>query len=262
MSRKKSKTDLEGINNKPIIGVMPLWDDEKESLWMLPGYLNGIIAAGGIPFIFPLITDPDDISQLTLPCDGILFTGGHDVNPAVYHEKPLPDMISKNDLRDTLEGTVFDLAGSFGMPMLGICRGLQFFAAYLGGSLYQDLPTQSLSDVNHHQEPPYDQPAHEIRIVPGSPLHQCLGVDTIKVNSCHHQGIKTLPSWLVPMAYAPDGLIEAICERDAKFAWAVQWHPEFFPVNDPVSHKIFTAFVDACADFREYKRERGWEVMY
>lgn len=253
--------DMEGINNKPIIGVMPLWDDEKDSLWMLPGYLNGILAAGGIPMIFPLITDPDDISQLTLPCDGILFTGGHDVDSAIYHEKPLPDLISSNNIRDTLEGTVFDLAAGMSMPMLGICRGLQFFTAYMGGSLYQDLPTQSLSEVNHHQDAPYDIPSHEVRLVSGSPLQKLLETDTIRVNSYHHQGIKTLPNSLVPMAFAPDGLIEAVYTQEGGFLWAVQWHPEFFPVDDPISHKIFSAFVSACVEFRDMKQKKGWKII-
>ena len=88
---------------KPIIGVMPLWDDEKESIWMLPGYMDGIHHAGGIPIILPFSTDETEIKRLAGLCDGLLFTGGHDVSPELYHEEPLKELISCCEVRDQME---------------------------------------------------------------------------------------------------------------------------------------------------------------
>ncbi|MBR2756304.1 MAG: gamma-glutamyl-gamma-aminobutyrate hydrolase family protein, partial [Lachnospiraceae bacterium] len=141
---------------KPIIGVMPLWDDEKDSLWMLPGYLDGIAQQGGIPVIFPFTDDENDLKQLMSTCDGFLFTGGHDVLPPLYGEEPIEELWESELLdccekRDRMELIVLREAMKEQKPILGICRGLQFINAALGGSLYQDLPLQHPSDVVHHQ---------------------------------------------------------------------------------------------------------------
>ena len=114
-------------------------------------------------------------------------------------------------------------------PVTWICRGLQLINAALGGSLYQDLPTEHPSSICHRQPAPYDQPIHQVELVPDTPLQKCLEKDELPVNSCHHQGIKELASTLQPMAYAQDGLLEAVWKPGSRFVWAVQWHPEFFP---------------------------------
>ena len=134
-----------------------------------------------------------------------------------------------------------------GKPVLGICRGLQLINVALGGSLYQDLPTQHPSSVCHRQPAPYDQPIHLVELIPNTPLQKCLGKDELPVNSCHHQGIKELASGLQPMAYAKDGLVEAVWKPGSRFVWAVQWHPEFSHKVDENSRKIFRAFVKAAA---------------
>ena len=135
---------------KPIVGVMPLWDEEKDSIWMLPGYMDGISQAGGIPVIFPFSTDEMELKQLIGMCDGFLFTGGQDVTPEVYHEDPLEDLIDCCIKRDLMETIVLKEAIADDKPVLGICRGIQFINAALGGKLYQDIPTQRPSEINHH----------------------------------------------------------------------------------------------------------------
>ena len=230
---------------KPIIGVMPLWDEEKESLWMLPGYLDGIRQAGGLPVIFPFTTDEQELKQLAGMCDGFLFTGGHDVSPWVYKEEPLEGMIDCCEKRDIMETVVLREAVAEDKPVLGICRGIQFINAALGGTLYQDIPTQHPSEVNHHQDRPYDAPSHEVTIAEGSPLHKCLGTDRIPVNSCHHQAIKVLSPELAVMAAAEDGIIEAVYRPESRFLWAVQWHPGFSYKVDENSRKLFRAFIGA-----------------
>ena len=260
---------------KPIIGVMPLWDDEKNSLWMLPGYLDGIMREGGIPVIFPFTDDANDLKQLMASCDGFLFTGGHDVMPSLYGENPMEELLECCEKRDQMELIVLREAIKERKPILGICRGLQFINVALGGSLYQDLPLQYPSDVVHHQPAPYDIPSHVVKLVKGSPLYDCLAEslieqadiqnasqqsafqqndrqqndsqqnDCLAVNSCHHQAIKDLAPRLEPMAFADDGLVEAFYLPHYPFLWAVQWHPEYFVYTDVNSQKIFRAFVKA-----------------
>ncbi|MBS5738003.1 MAG: gamma-glutamyl-gamma-aminobutyrate hydrolase family protein, partial [Clostridiales bacterium] len=127
---------------KPIIGVMPLWDEKKDSIWMLPGYMDGVSQAGGIPIILPLSDDKNEISQLVDICDGLLFTGGQDVSPYIYNEEPLNETTSCCEKRDSMELLVLNLAISSDIPVLGICRGIQFINAALGEILYQDIPLQ------------------------------------------------------------------------------------------------------------------------
>ena len=232
---------------KPLIGLMPLWDDEKESLWMLPGYMDGIATADGIPFMLPLTDSEEDIKQLVGICNGFLFTGGHDVSPELYAEKPIGNLVSCCRKRDIMENIVLRIAIEKDKPILGICRGIQFINAALGGTLYQDLPTQHPTEIEHHQKPPYDQPVHKVDIVPGSPLYSLIGESRIAVNSYHHQAIKQLAPSLVAMAYSEDGLVEAVHKRDQSFMWAVQWHPEFMWMTDVNSRKIFKAFISISA---------------
>lgn len=230
---------------KPIIGVMPLWDEEKDSIWMLPGYMDGISQAGGIPVIFPFLKDGQELNRLTDMCDGFLFTGGQDVSPEIYHEKPLEELIDTCEKRDCMEDVVLKRAIAEDKPVLGICRGIQFINAALGGSLYQDLPTQHPSETEHHQQSPYDMPVHEVTLVEGSPLHECLKTDRLPVNSLHHQAVKTVAPGLRIMAISTDGIAEALYRPESRFLWAVQWHPEFSYKTDENGLKIFKAFVDA-----------------
>ena len=119
---------------KPVIGVVPLVDETKDSLWMLPGYMNGITEAGGIPIMLPLTSDEETISQLLDGIQGVLFTGGHDVDPKIYGETPIPECGAVCIERDLMEKELLEQALDRDMPILGICRGIQFINACLGGS--------------------------------------------------------------------------------------------------------------------------------
>ena len=231
---------------KPVIGVMPLWDDDKESLWMLPGYLEGLKAAGGLPFMFPMTADPEDLAQLCAMCSGFLFTGGHDVGTELYGEEATPGMVVSCPERDEMELQVLETAMAEDKAVLGICRGIQFINAALGGTLYQDLPTQHPSAIQHHMTAPYDREIHKVRICHGTPLYDLIGEEIIGVNSYHHQAVRNLSVKLNVMAESEDGLIEAVYMPQQKYIWAVQWHPEFSYKVDPKSLKIFQSFVDAC----------------
>ena len=231
---------------KPVIGLVPLVDEGRKSLWMLPGYMEGIAGAGGLSFMLPLSGDEADLSRLFSLCDGLLLTGGHDVSPALYGQSPLPVCGACSPERDRMESILLRLAMAENKPVLGICRGLQFMNAALGGSLWQDLPSQHPSGISHHGAPPYDRPVHAVTVLPDTPLSAVLGESSLPVNSYHHQAVRELAPCLRPMALSPDGLVEAAWHPEMHFLWGVQWHPEFSFRTDAASRSLFRAFVDAC----------------
>lgn len=235
------------MTHKPLIGLVPLVDTERDSYWMLPGYMKGIEEAGGIPVVLPLTTDEGDIRQLMHTVDGILFTGGHDVSPTLYHADRTEQCGETSAERDAMEQLLLWQVIDQTVPALGICRGIQFINAALGGTLYQDLPTETHSPLEHHMAPPYDRAIHTVDIMHGTPLHDLLGKDILGVNSYHHQAIKDLAPALKAMACAHDGITEAVYLPTHPFLWAVQWHPEFSYTTDPDSRKIFAKFVSECA---------------
>ena len=162
-------------------------------------------------------------------------------------EKILPDKMHRILMEKVNMKAVNEIRLRADKPVLGICRGIQFINAALGGTLYQDLPSQRPSAVTHCQKPPYDRPAHGVAICPGSALYDLIGKASIAVNSYHHQAVKEPASGLEVMAVAEDGIIEAVRLEGKRFVWAVQWHPEFSYLTDEDSRRIFRAFVSAAA---------------
>lgn len=233
---------------KPLIGIVPLYDEDKESYWMLPGYMKGIEAAGGVPVMLALSSDAEVVERLAKTFDGFVFTGGHDIDPARYGEAKADVCGALCPERDRMEAILFERALELDKPAFGICRGLQLFNVLLGGTLYQDLPSQLKADVavSHKQPHPYDKPAHAVRIEKDTLLHRLLKKDEIRVNTLHHQGIKRLAEPLVAAARAEDGLVESVALPSKRFALAVQWHPEFNFETDENSRALFSAFVHAC----------------
>lgn len=232
---------------KAMIGVLPLYDEVKESYWMLPGYMKGIEDAGGIPVMLPLTTDIEVILTIAKTFDGFLFTGGQDINPKIYGETATNVCGELCNERDFMEEVLFKQVIELNKPAFGICRGLQLFNALLGGTLYQDIPTQLRTEkqIGHTQKPPYDKPIHRVYIEKGNPLYQILETESFMVNSYHHQGIIKLSNHLLSVAIAEDGLIEAVMMPEKKFILAVQWHPEFdYKLND-YNFRLFVEFVNS-----------------
>ena len=216
-------------------------------------YMNGIAAAGGIPVMLGSTPLAEEYAEMAA---GLVITGGESVHPTRYGETFMhladndPAIAHNlkagcNSVRDEMEFAAFEAFFRRKKPILGICRGLQAMNVILGGGLYQDIPKQRPSDVDHHMDAPYGRTAHPIRMAEGSPLAECLGTVETGVNSCHHQAVRTLAPRLKSMAEAPDGVIEAVYMPDRRFVWAVQWHPEFYD-NTPDSLKIFEAFIKSC----------------
>ncbi|MDR2705347.1 MAG: gamma-glutamyl-gamma-aminobutyrate hydrolase family protein [Planctomycetaceae bacterium] len=241
---------------RPLIGIVPLYDEPRNSFWILPGYMQAIEHAGGLPVMLPLTANPSVLRQLSKHFDGFLFTGGQDVAPELYGEQPTDCCGAVCPERDTMEKMLLEYVLKFDKPALGICRGIQFMNVFLGGTLYQDIPSQFQTEtaIQHYQQPPYHEPVHSVTVEPETPLFRILQTseipsDTpfdIPVNSFHHQGIRRLATELKSVAYAPDGLIEAVYHPDKRFVFAVQWHPELSWQTDSNSRKIFSYFVQNC----------------
>ena len=230
---------------QPIIGVIPLWDEKKDSIWMLPGYMQGLEEAGAVPVILNLTISEAVLKQAACSFDGFLFTGGHDVNPKLYGQENTGSCEEICEIRDQMETYIFrEAVLNQKKSALGICRGIQLFNVLLGGSLYQDIPTELPGAIKHTKGPPYDVPAHNVRLLSESPLHKLTGKEYLEVNSYHHQGINKLAKGLEIMALADDGLVEAVYMPDHAYVWAVQWHPEF-SLKDEISKKIFSSFVES-----------------
>ena len=228
----------------PIIALAPQVSPKHGTVYMNHEYSDCIIAAGGLPLVLPLGLDKAILTRYTKLCDGLLLTGGHDIAPAIYGEETRPDCGPTVPERDEMEMALLDLFLAEAKPVLGICRGIQLINAHLGGTLWQHLPAQCPSEVEHNQSPPYSEPAHYVNL--SAPLSTMLGCEKLQVNSLHHQAVKSPAPSLKPVAWSPDGLIEAIHDPARRFFWAVQWHPEKLREPASGSEKLFSAFVEAC----------------
>lgn len=229
---------------RPVIGIVPLYDEEKDSYWMLPGYMKALEECLSIPVMLPLTEDKTELLYFIRTCDGLLLPGGQDVDPAFYGEERLPACGPICPAKDRMEGILLDAAVRLDKPVLGICRGLQFLNAHTGGTLYQDLPTEH-PGLCHRMERPYDRGAHPVTVERKSPLYEIVGSTEYSVNSCHHQGIRDLSPLLCAAATAPDGLVEAAWMPGKHFILGVQWHPEWLYQKDPAAMRLFEAFVKA-----------------
>lgn len=229
-----------------VIGLIPLYDDEKESYWMLPGYMKAIEDSGALPIMLPLTDNEEELRKAYELCDGLLLTGGHDISPSLYGEKPADKCGVICPLRDKMESFLLGWALDDDMPVLGICRGIQFINAFLGGTLYQDIPSEHGTSVEHHMSPPYDRTAHRIEVMKDTLLSDIIGAGGHEVNSYHHQAVKNVPDRIEIMAVSEDGIVESIAVKEKSFAVGVQWHPEFSYEKDEDSRRIVRAFIDAC----------------
>ncbi|MDR0223293.1 MAG: gamma-glutamyl-gamma-aminobutyrate hydrolase family protein [Oscillospiraceae bacterium] len=226
--------------DKPLIGVTPLWDEKKKSIWMLPEYLDCVRAAGAVPFILPLTDGEEETRRLSSLCDGFLFTGGQDVSPALYGQEISEKCGEICKVRDKMEAFIFKKTLETDKPALGICRGIQLFNALLGGTLRQDITTDGVL----HMKGKKGSVFHTVSV--SEPLKTILGIARPKVISYHHQCVDRLAPSLRVAAESGDGVIEAAYMPDRRFVWGVQWHPEL-AVSSPETKKLFAAFVGACS---------------
>lgn len=231
---------------RPKIGVLPLYDSEKQTLWINPLYFGGIETAGGLPVLLPLSQDEALWEEYLNSFDGFVFTGGQDIDPAIYGEEKRPECGYQAPMRDRQETYMLRRAYEMDKPALGICRGIQMMNAALGGTLYQDIFTQCPSPVTHRQDKPYDLPHHQVTIQKDTVLYGILGVEHLSVNSMHHQAVKTPAPGFTVSACAADGMIEAIEDSTKRFMLGLQWHPEHMWQKYESARQVWNAFVAAC----------------
>lgn len=191
-------------------------------------YVESVRRAGAEPVLLDWSALPSPADALA-SVDGVVMTGGPDVDPSQYGESRVPSVVSIADpVRDRFELELARAAVSEDKPLLAICRGMQVLNVALGGSLVQDIPSVLGSPERHDVKEPKDADAHSVRIAPQSKLAAALGTTEARVNSRHHQAVKTVGTGLVVTATAPDGVVEAIENPGARFCIGVEWHPENF----------------------------------
>lgn len=233
----------------PFIGI-PCQSDESKRAAGVPhfsanqSYVRCTEAAGGLPLLIPLVESEDVLRAIYARLDGLLLTGGVDVDPAHYSEAPHPKLGEVDGPRDRVEIALTRWALADGLPVLAICRGLQVLNVAASGTLYQDIASQVGGAIEHTYYPdhPRDLIAHPVTIEPGSRLAAILGSTTLGVNSLHHQAVRDVAPGFAVTARAPDSLVEALESMDHPFALGVQWHPEEL-TQDARMQRLFEVFV-------------------
>ena len=240
---------------RPIIGITCGQDTSKtgsKRCYQNQSYVDSVTLAGGVPLLIPLTPDVEALRALFEAIDGLLLTGGGDVEPRRYDQPPHPKLGPTDALRDQVELALAQWAFSNDRPTLGICRGIQALNVALGGSLFQDIASQIEGALVHpHQVGnPRSYLAHTVRITHGTLLAELLptGGGELAVNSMHHQAVQRLASGFSISALAPDGVIEAIEHPGRRFMLGVQWHPEELIHVRREMRELFEGFVgSACA---------------
>jgi putative glutamine amidotransferase len=199
-----------------------------------------------VPVLLPPQLSKTSLERLVRGLDALLLTGGGDVDPATFGEAPHPTLYEVAPARDALETQVTLIALEKKTPLLAICRGIQVLNVALGGSLHQDVATEPGTQIQHSQKEAREQTTHKVTVTPRSRLGRVLGAEDIEVNSFHHQVVKSLGRGLVPVAWAPDQLIEGVeLDDDSQFVLGVQWHPEHLVGNSEPARRLFSALVTA-----------------
>jgi putative glutamine amidotransferase len=251
------------MKHRPVILITPSTASKGEefadaSISLSNRYADAIIAAGGLPQIFPATTTRWVITEAVQRCDGVMLTGGDDIDPKLY-AKDLPEDLAKTvgplePDRDVWEAGLIDDVFKQKKPLLGICRGHQMLNVALGGTLVVDIGMQVPGALNHRRMDRKMEPVHEVKIEPDSLLAKVTGKQKLGVNSTHHQAIGKLAESLRVVAESSDGVIEAVELKEPQrlpFLLSVQFHPERLIDSDPLFLQLFSSFVAACERRRQ-----------
>jgi len=228
---------------KPVIGITGNYIQTENLFCLREYYVDSISQAGGIPLILPASSLADHYEDYFKLCDGLLFSGGGDVDPYLFGQAAGIDLGEVNPRRDAFEIQLAQMALSTGKPALGICRGCQILNIAAGGTIIQDIRSGYL----HDQKAPREYPIHDILIESNSLLASIMQTGSIRVNSFHHQAVDKAGENLKISAYAQDGIAEAVEDPERLFYLGVQWHPEC--MTDKNARRLFAALVEKSSHF-------------
>lgn len=228
---------------------------DRDRFYLRKHYSEAIFHTGGIPVLLPLIPEKDFTRELMRDLDGVILSGSNsDVDPQLYGEEPHPKIGSIMSRRDQTDLYLMEEVFRAQKPLLAICFGIQILNVFLGGTLWQDIGSQVKGAAKHSQSSLEDYKSHTIKIKMKSLLYDLAQQKELRVNSYHHQALHKIASSLIPVARAPDGIVEAVELRNAKhFVLGVQWHPEIGWEKDELSQKIFLRFVKVSTDSAKTK---------
>ena len=229
-----------------IAGVTRSWEGQPR-VGVNANYVRAVLAAGGLPIIFIPDLSRDETVELFGDCDGLLLTGGEDVDPARYGAQPHPKLGSLDPRRDENELALITEARARDLPILGICRGIQILNVAYGGTLIQDLPSERPGTIDHDPPTGRDVRSHRVTVTEHSRLAEILGEIEFDANSFHHQAPDRVGDGLIVTAVAPDGVVEGVESSDPhEWIVAVQWHPEELAHEpDAADLKLFAALIAA-----------------
>lgn len=208
-------------------------------------YVESVINAGAVPFIIPFTTHKETLDANVEMLDGLIITGGYDINPLRYNEDPHEKLQEVSQERDEFEFYVFEKALEKKVPILGICRGHQLINVACGGSLYQDISLIEGSYIKHSQKTLCKSSTHKVEIAKDSMLSEIFGEETL-VNSFHHLALKDIATGFKVTARAKDGVVEAIEKEGDHFVMGVQWHPETLTEEREDMLNLFSYFIKKC----------------
>lgn len=254
--------------SKPVIGIIgnlttiekgPFTGNQRAGV--NNDYVTSVLKAGGVPMILPIIDDKEVIKNQVENVDGVLITGGSDVNSLIYGEEPTEKMGDIEHERDSFDIAVLKTALSLGKPVLGICRGLQIINVVSGGTLNQDLSFIDGSYIKHSQESKNSLQAHSVDIYDKTKLKDIMG-ESVITNSFHHQSVKNIAPGFIASAVSKDGVIEAIEKIGKEFVIGVQWHPEVMAAQGDIKMTaLFEKFVESSANNKLMTVERKLSII-
>ena len=254
-------TFIADAQKRPVIGISDLHKDGTNAA-VPRSYVDAVLQTGGVPVVIPLMHE-NEIIELLNSLDGVIFTGGEDFDPAYYNERPIPQMGKVNAVRDEFDIRTLRLAVERGLPVLGICRGVQLINIAYGGSLYQDLPAQYYDNsIRHRQRQPKEEASHSVLVENNTVFAGIVKERMLMVNSSHHQAIKKVAEGFRVAGKSPDKIVEVIEKIDSEnWILGVQFHPETRVLQDNAMRKIFRSFIDeASKTEKPYERVRTASV--